>query len=134
MWELRERNVPTCLVKGADQEQAPLTEAQGKEAPAILNTISEGKQVSLDHMLNDHYGIPWCLSVLELELTQEMENYHTVKEPKQIFSLVMPDNVHPLPQVAEMGLCHVNLEFVKVGVLSILDTGAQRSLLNASSY
>ena len=72
--------------------------------------------------------------MLKLELTPEEGNDHTVKEPEQIFSLIMPDNVHLLPLVAETRLCYVNLEFGKVRVLGILDTGAQRSLLNASSY
>ena len=46
----------------------------------------------------------------------------------------MPDNVYPLPKVAKMRLCRVNLGFGGVGVPGILDTGAQRSLLSASSY
>ena len=63
------------------------------------------------------------------ENDQEVAN-----EPEQIFSLTMPDNVYPLPKVAEMRLCHVSLKFGGVGVPGILDTGAQRSLLSASSY
>ena len=42
--------------------------------------------------------------------------------------------MYPLPNVAETRLCRVNLGFGGVGLPGILDTGAQRSLLSASSY
>jgi len=48
--------------------------------------------------------------------------------------LTVPDNVYPLPNVAETRLCRVNLGLGGVGVPGILDTGAQRSLLSATSY
>ena len=98
-------------------------------------TLTEEERANLDRMLTDQYGIPWVLSVLELDITCMTENDQEVtNEPEQIFSLTMPDNVYPLPKVEEMRLCHVNLKLGEVGVAGILDTGAQRSLLSASSY
>ena len=99
------------------------------------HALTEEERANLDRMLTDRYGIPWILSVRELDITCMTENDQEVaNEPEQICSLTMTNNVYPLPKVAEMRLCHVNLEFVGVGVTGILDTGAQRSLLSASSY
>ena len=85
-------------------------------------------------MLDDNYDIPLCLSTVDPQLHQQVCNEHTVMAPEQIFSLPLPeDNVHQLPQVAETRLCRVNLKFGDERVYGILDTGAQRSLLNASS-
>ena len=53
-----------------------------------------------------------------MDLTHLKGNDHKVAiEPEQIFSLTLPDNVHPLSQVAETRLCHVNLKFREVGCL-----------------
>ena len=54
-------------------------------------------------------------------------------EPSLIFSLTVPDNVYPLPNVAETRLCRVSVGLGGVGVPGILDTGAQRSLLKCNS-
>ena len=113
-----------------------MMEAQEHAAPVMPDeALSEEERASLDRMLTDQYGIPWSLNVRELDITRMTGNDHEVtNEPEQIFSLTLPDNVHPLPQVAETSLCHVNLKFGEVGVPGILDTGGQDSLLNASSY
>ena len=57
-------------------------------------------------------------------LLTEVDQPKVAMEPSLIFSLTIPDNVYPLPNVAEMRLCRGNLGF----------GGAQRSLLSASSY
>ena len=44
------------------------------------------------------------------------------------------DNVHLLLEVARARLCRVDLEFGDERVARILDTGAQHSLWNTSSY
>ena len=99
------------------------------------HALTEEERANLDRMLMDRCGIPWILSVHYQEITCMTENDQEVaNEPEQIFSLTMPDNVYPLPKVVEMHLCHVNLKFGGVRVPGILDTGAQCSLLSASSY
>ena len=100
------------------------------------HSLTEEERASLERMLKDQYGIPWILSARELDIACMTDNdqEEVAMEPEQIFSLTMPENVYPLPKVAEMRLCHVNLKFGGVGVPGILDTGAQRSLLSASSY
>ena len=84
-------------------------------------------------MLTDQYGIPWVLSALELDaLGEEKEDQLKVAmEPSLIFSLTVPDNVYPLPNVAETRLCRVNLGFGGVGVPGILDTARYCSALVA---
>ena len=74
----------------------------------------------------DQNGIPWILSALELDIAcmTEDDQQKVAMEPNLIFSLTMPDNVYPLPKVAEMRLCRVNVGFGGVGVPGILDTGA----------
>ena len=64
-------------------------------------------------MLTDRYGIPWVLSALELDALGEIEEdqLKDAMEPSLIFSLTVPDNVYPLPNVAETRLCRVNLGF-----------------------
>ena len=53
-------------------------------------------------MLTDQYGIPWVLSALELDALGEEEGdqLKVAMEPSLIFSLTVPDNVYPLPNVA----------------------------------
>ena len=58
-----------------------------------------------------------------------------VTEPELVFMLTQSETiVHPLQDVARTRLCCVDLDFGSVRVSGILDTGAQRSLLNTSSY
>ena len=76
-------------------------------------------------MLTDQYGIPWILSALELDIAcmTEDDQPKVAMEPSRIFSLTIPDNVYPLPNVAETSLCRVNLGFGGVGVPGILILG-----------
>ena len=71
------------------------------------------EEESLERMLTDRYGIPWVLSELELDTTCwiEEDQPKVMMEPSLIFSLTVPDNVYPLPNVAETRLCRVNLGF-----------------------
>ena len=88
-------------LEGVAWEKALLTEVLGQETSVIPDALSENERASLDCMLNEHYGIPWCLSALELELAQEEGNDHTVKE-LEIFWFIMPDTVHPLRRAYAM--------------------------------
>ena len=67
-------------------------------------------------------------------MEKQCEEY-AIEEPEQVFSLINPgDNVHALLQVTQVCICWVDLMFGAINVAGILDTGAQRSLLSASSY
>ena len=126
------------VLGGQGARESVLTDAQTRLMPDELDNapLTEKERRGLERMLTDHYGIPWVLSALELDALREEEEDppKVAMEPGLIFSLTVPDNVYPLPNVAETRLCCVNLGFGGVGVPGILDTGAQRSLLSATSY
>ena len=54
-------------------------------APVLHDALSGDEKESLDRVLDDCYGIPWCLSVLDLKLYLEGCDDHAVMEPIQIF-------------------------------------------------
>ena len=126
-------------VVGGEQgvRESELTDAQTRLMPDEPDNalLTENERRGLERMLTDHYGIPWVLSALELDALKEEEEdqQEVAMEPGLIFSLTVPDNVYPLPNVAETRLCRVNLGLGGVGVPGILDTGAQRSLLKCNS-
>ena len=82
-----------------------MTDAQEHAEPAEPDDapLTEEERVSLECMLTDQYGIPWVLSALELDITclTEKDQPRVEMEPSLIFSLTVPDNVYPLPNVAE---------------------------------
>ena len=55
----------------AEDEQALQMEEQEQAALVVHGALNGYERVSLDRMLDDCYGIPWCLSTLELKLPQE---------------------------------------------------------------
>ena len=60
---------------------------------------------------------------------------HAVTKPELVFPLTQSETiVHPLQDVARTRLCCVDLDFGSERVSGILDTGAQRLLLNTLSY
>ena len=123
---------------GQGVRESELADAQTRLMPDEPDNapLTENERRGLERMLTDHYGIPWVLSALELDALREEEEDppKVAMEPGLIFSLTVPDNVYPLPNVAETRLCRVNLGLGGVGVTGILDTGAQRSLLSATAY
>ena len=78
------------------------------------DALTEAEKGSLGPLLNDKYGLPWCLRALDLELLpQEQVCVNTtVKDPTQIFLLTLPDNVQPLLQVVRTHFCQIDLMFV----------------------
>ena len=93
------------------------------------------REEGLELMLEECYGIAWTINMKELTHSDGKEGVDSSGNPEQIFSLTMPRNkVHRLHQVEQARLCRVNLNFGIEIVAGILDTGAQRSLLNVASY
>jgi len=95
------------------QESVLMMDTRERDEPVELeHALTEEERASLDRMFTDQYGIPWILSARELDIACMTDNdqKEVAMEPEQIFSLTMPDNVYPLPKLAEMRLCHVNLK------------------------
>ena len=99
------------------------------------SAVKVGESPGVEHLLDKFYGKPWNFSMSELQPEEKKSEDHTVTEPGQVFSLTEGEYVfHPLADIARSRLCRVDLEFGSEIVTGILDTGAQRSLLNTSSY
>ena len=85
------------------QESALMTDAQEHAEPVEPEhaQLTGEERASLERMLTDQYGIPWILSALVLDIAcmTEDDQPKVAMEPSLIFSLTVPDNVYPLPNV-----------------------------------
>ena len=108
---------------------------QEETSSVARSAVTVGEITGVEHLLDKLYGQPWSFSMSERQPGEKKGEDHTVTEPEQIFALTEADcEVHPLADIARSRLCRVDLEFGSEIVTGILDTGAQRSLLNTSSY
>ena len=82
-----------------------MTDAQEHAEPVEPEhaPLTGEERASQERMLMVQYGIPWILSALELDIAcmTEDDQQQVAMEPNLIFSLTIPDNVYPLPNVAE---------------------------------
>ena len=108
-------------------------EACALEEEHELLTTAERESVGC--MLTGLYGIPWVVDAQELRSEYGECVDPSVNEPELVFALTQSETiVHPLQDVAKTRLCCVDVEFGPERVSGILDTGAQRSMLNTSSF